>query len=679
MVWISILREMGAAYNAYDYNFDADEDNGSSEMDPIPEGYAGCLDQKALHTAAKELGAPILIFGTQVLQSGRSFHAATRPVSREPTRHFRTHTLSRFITALWILWTWDILTPANHEEIVRFAVFFTVAKANGRQRTIMDCRGLNAASERPPPVNLGQMGETLSKAAELGCTHHIQADISHWFHLFSLPEEVRRFFGVQCYDKEWSCTAYFKSCTMPMGWSWAPFVAQCTTITAVLSLAHTSRRKTQPYLGIDYEEVKTWNSLPPYIELFDTSGKVVGFIKIVYDNIGIFLSDATLARSWKEQLLSCGPKFNVKWKEMYVLDSRGVFDVLHNSPVMRSDDPTSRSHELTFLGAEIQTASSDHPFRWRHDQKKIHKWQRVFAKVPTTAKDVSKIVGVLVWDCIIHLMPFAAITEQIDGLRVVSGLVEKKSDWDRPLTVQTLRVIQEIFSLERLQSMYAQISLNPWYYGHHDPNRRTFFMASDATEQSIAGVLLNESGRVVTHFAKLNLRPTHIYTKEVLAIYATVLFVQRVRGSDEAAVFRIAVDNKAAAAACMRCYSTCSGMNRILLKLWEFMERHNIKLQCVDIHTKLNIADLPSRRKPLTRRLANATMSVLTGRIPGRPDWLYTSDTVESDYLPLISEFPELPEDLVDETENVWVSVRNLRRWKESDVEQTTEVRKRVR
>ena len=276
-------------------------------------------------------------------------------------------------------------------------------------------------------------------------------------------------------------------------------------------------------------------------------------------------------------------------------------------------------------------------------------------------------------------MPFAAITEQIDGLRVVSGLVEKKSDWDRPLTVQTLRVIQEIFSLERLQSMYAQISLNPWHCGPHDPNRRTFFMASDATEQSIAGVLLNESGRVVTHFAKLNLRPTHIYTKEVLAIYATVLFVQRVRGSDEAAVFRIAVDNKAAAAACMRCYSTCSGMNRILLKLWEFMERHNIKLQCVDIHTKLNIADLPSRRKPLTRRLANATMSVLTGRIPGRPDWLYTSDTVESDYLPLISEFPELPEDLVDETENVWVSVRNLRRWKESDVEQTTEVRKRVR
>jgi len=286
---------------------------------------------------------------------------------------------------------------------------------------------------------------------------------------------------------------------------------------------------------------------------------------------------------------------------------------------------------------------------------------------------------VLVWDCIIHLMPFASITEQIDGLRGVSRLVEKKSDWDRLLEGKVFTGIQQVFSLHKLQSMYTKISLNPWHYGCPDPNRRTFYMASDATEQSIAGVLLNEKGAVVTHFAKLDLPWTHIYTKEVLGIYATVLFVQRVRGSDDPAEFRIAVDNKAAAAACMRCYSTCPGMNRILLKLWDFMKCHNIKLNVVDIHTKLNIADLPSRRKPLTRRLANATMSVLTGRIPGRPDWLYTSDTLESEYLPLIGELPDVPGDLVDETENVWAHVQQKRRWEAADDDQNISLRKRER
>jgi len=649
MVWIEILREMGAAYNAYDYNWDAEDDLRAdpSDIDIVPEGYAGCLNQQALRAAANRLGSPCLKFGTHVLQSGQSFHASTKPDTRTSSKNHRRATFSMYLMSLWILWTWCILQPATHEEIRHFSVFFTVPKSNGHQRTIMDCRDLNATSARPPPIKLGQMGETLTKAAELGCTIHIQADISHYFHLFGLPFDIRSYFGLQCLDKETGCNTYFTCKTMPMGWSWAPHIAQASTFTAILSQHH----RLKDDLGLDYDEIKSWEHIPAYVELKDNKGMVVGFIQVVYDNIGIFLSDEKLAAAWIKKLKLCAEIFNIHWKEMYYLDERGVFNVLDNKPVLIDG---ARSHCITFLGAEIQVKTAEHPFRWRHDAKKLSKWRPFFTAAVTNAKDVSKVVGVLVWDCIINLVPFSSITEQIDVLRGVSRLMKKKSDWNRDFTGDTLKELQTSLPVEKLRVMYDDLALNPWRHTENNTQREVYFLASDATETSIAGVVLNEHGQVVNHFAKVNMPYTHIYTKEVLAIVATVQYAQRLRRKSTPATFKIAVDNKAAAAACMRCYSSCPGMNRTLLNLWSFMKTHNIHLQCVDIHTKLNVADLPSRRRPITKKLARATINVLTGKSEGRPQWLQGPETVGSDYLPEI-------QDIEDAADSIWTDMQRTR------------------
>ena len=154
---------------------------------------------------------------------------------------------------------------------------------------------------------------------------------------------------------------------------------------------------------------------------------------------------------------------------------------------------------------------------------------------------------------------------------------------------------------------------------------------------------------------------TYIYVKEVLAVYASVMWAHRILGVNHGpAEHRIAVDNKAAAA-CMRCYSSNQSMNDMLLRLWCFMKDHDIKLRCVDIHTKSNIADAPSRRQVMTLKLAKSTIDVLQERIPGRPEYLYDATTsVESEYLPLIKDL-DVPQLHEREAEDLWTGMSRRR------------------
>jgi len=266
MVWVNLLREVGAKYNVYDYTWDSIDETSTScdprSLDPIPKGLPGQLNMKAVRTAAESLKSPVLIHGTGVLASKDTFVTETQPMSRPPAKAYRDTTRPMYLGCLFLLFSWTLLSfGTSHSEIAAFAVFFTVPKSNGKLRTIMDARMLNQCSRRPPPVNLGGMGDCLKKAAELQCKVHIQADISHWFHHFPLPDGADSFFGVRCENKEEARTEYFRCKTMCMGWSWAPYIAQCTALTVLL--ARNPRDKCT--LGVDYDDVATWTELPRFI------------------------------------------------------------------------------------------------------------------------------------------------------------------------------------------------------------------------------------------------------------------------------------------------------------------------------------------------------------------------------------------------------------------------------
>jgi len=637
-MWITILQELGAKFNPYDYNGEENEEKRTgkeedpSGLDPVPPDVIGCLDKNALRAAAAKLCTPLETTAA-VAQSRQDFVKHVKPMSRAARSKRTWVTKWIFSACLLTLLAWGMLVPAAHMQIKCFAVFFTVAKSNGKKRTIYDCRALNEQSERPPPIALASMAQILEKAAELKIQAIVSADLSHWFHQMSLPDGVEPFFGFKCPGQEEM--SYYMAKTWPMGFSWSCAVCGNATITMMLSKA-----PQEDDLGVDYGEVRKWEKVPPIIELVDKrTRQVKGFMVIYYDNVGIFLTEASDAPKWQRRMDAATRIFKCKWKESHILDARGLYDTLNKKAVCRSKkeehgvETEERIHEITFLGVQMSVREG---FKWRHEPSKLEKWLQAFEFPLTTPRKVSKVAGVLIWNTIVQLQSMQAIVPEINALRGVVKMVRCKRDWDKPFTRSEQDALDRILTQERLRVHHDALQENQWLFLREEEERPVVYLASDATETSIAGVMLNERAFVIGHFAKLDMKFSHIYVKEVLGVYYTVLWAQQQLQCQGPVEFRIAVDNKAAAAACQRCYSSNDQVNEVLVRLWRFLEENTIRLKCVDIHTKLNVADAPSRRRETTRKLARATLQVLQGG-DGRPAWLYKGDaTLPSEYLPHI-------------------------------------------
>jgi len=244
---------------------------------------------------------------------------------------------------------------------------------------------------------------------------------------------------------------------------------------------------------------------------------------VISDNIGIFpINDNKwMEMARVERIKAAGKRYTLKIKELFTIDSLGNIDI---------------------LGA---------------------------AKLP---RQVAKIVGILVWGKIVALESFATISKEIDALRGAKKFVLTKADWTKPLEEPHLRKIRQILPQENIGAHRAALSMNTWRKGRQGPPaEETIFLASDATETSIAGVMLSSAGAAVSHFKEHGVKFTHIFAKEVIAIYSKVIWAQRAklaRGNIGPAGFRIAVNNKAAAAAAMRCDSSFSQVNDLLLRLF---------------------------------------------------------------------------------------------------------------
>ena len=643
------MTSLGMRWNPYDYEGNLWEDpHGEESLDPVPPSLSGCVDVIATLAAAKELKCAPLTLGVEVLASKTSFENITQPdLTKLPSIRKRDGTTTTstgrstawtFLTCLITLVSWQLLVEnIEHKEIYCLASFFTVTKSNGLLRCIFDCRVLNSISKTPPPVNLAPIPDIMTLAAEIGITHVVTSDFKHFFFQLGLPEGVGQYFGFRCTEKETSTVRYFLSRVLSMGYSWSPYLAQCFSWTCILRKPSAPRKgqTASPYLGIDYSEIASLDTLPPYVFLRDGTGRPIGFITVVYDNIGVFTNNKQLAVQWSQRLLSNAKALKFWFKEMsvgspsspvYVVD---VWNTVLQGPkppkVLPSPDEKEKRRKnvlITFLGVQMDFKNADHPFRWRHAPEKLEKWTTCFVNEPHTHRDVARIVGICVWDCVISNTPFSVIAEAIGALRHCSRATKTKSDWDRPLAAtlpkDTLKDVRDRISPSFLNQQLQKLRQNPWIIADTNTQRELFLMASDATNTRIAGVWLSEQGRVIKHFGR-SLTRTHIYIKECQGIDATVRWIQKHRGSRTPAEFRIAVDNKAANAAARYCYSSNESVCKLFRSLHSFMQLNNIKLVVVDCHTKLNVADCPSRRKKITSQLAAATTDVLLGVIAGRP------------------------------------------------------------
>jgi len=143
----------------------------------------------------------------------RSLLSGKRPISRA-VAHARLDLLK-----------YDVIEPCEPDDIVEYISLFLVEKKDESGRLVGDGRTVNAASPRPPRMPIMTIHQFLCKMRTYRFAG--QSDGKSFFYQHLLPEDGRKFFGVRIpvYKKRGRILTY-RLKRLPMGWSWAPFVAQ---------------------------------------------------------------------------------------------------------------------------------------------------------------------------------------------------------------------------------------------------------------------------------------------------------------------------------------------------------------------------------------------------------------------------------------------------------------------
>eukprot|EP00760_Papus_ankaliazontas_P015983 PhM_4_TR16748/c2_g5_i6/m.79523 len=155
-----------------------------------------------------------------------------------------------------------------------FAKFFTAQKKLGEDgvpilRTILDCRTANEHFRQPDPVNLPTLADMLHEFRHVDCL--MTLDLRHMYHQVRLGAHIKPYFTVAM----GSLRLTWK--VLPMGWTWACFVAQAITTYAVAG-----------------KEALDWTELPRMIRRGNCS------FFVVYDNIIGGGPVGEIQREWKK-------------------------------------------------------------------------------------------------------------------------------------------------------------------------------------------------------------------------------------------------------------------------------------------------------------------------------------------------------------------------------------------
>jgi hypothetical protein len=105
---------------------------------------------------------------------------------------------------------------------------FFIPKDSSKERLIYNGRPLNARCQRPTNVGFVPMHDMLRCLTRSSVSAFASYDFVSWFVQLRVVREVQEVFAVEAYDgSTWRLTG------LPMGWSWAPVVAQRVASTIV--------------------------------------------------------------------------------------------------------------------------------------------------------------------------------------------------------------------------------------------------------------------------------------------------------------------------------------------------------------------------------------------------------------------------------------------------------------
>ena len=585
MLW-QLLRGAGGNYSPAAIYDEGEIDNPDPSFLPLdPVDVAGQANLGAMNG---RLHARFTLYALSLIMSVAVFVRDVQP----PALDYMPSTMPKWtshLQALAATTPTPILVPVAKALVLGVCSYFAVAKGTEYARAIFNGRRFSARCKVPPSTNLPDVVTLLQALSRLpGRMTFVEGDIRHFFHQLKLHQEISRFFCVRQHGTFWRWS------TLPMGWSWSPFIAQSISMGMIIEVLENC--------GVSMELYKNLNQPPALIEVPD-----VLVAAVWYDNILLATTNANLGLKFYQKFRTMvdARHFNLTMKEWNLHHPRSLTE--------GSTHPVYLGLEFSSRPTKRQRSEDDkvNVLHWRHTEKRITTFKALDLlrkdgdpKSQLTPRIIAKICGSLMWDAHVAGIPLCRKSELIDLIRLV-GTSARQSGWDSVLVLN-----EEALALLRGEVSLAII--NDWKSLPRVVTTNNIFVATDSSDLMWGAIAWDDTDSPILSLEGQvwpdSIAKEHIFLKELLAATITI---ERLAKKHASAKIHVITDNTACAAVLRRLASSSKAGCELARRVDNALSASGCTLQVIIVSSADNPADEPSRNRPVIMTKLEYARSVI--------------------------------------------------------------------
>ena len=589
-----ILREAG--YNGILHSYETASEDGASHLPLDPITVAG---QCRVQLMMRDIKFLFVKDALSLILESKSFEVVTglQPSIVEADK--RTRTAKRWKNHLEQLTQFRILRKIQNPKHAYFhSPYFSVPKADQQSaRAILNAKQISRLSKNPPAVRLPNLPDVLRRIDSLKPRYIGTGDFRHWFHQIPLAEQIQRYFTVTN-GQQWNW------CTLPMGYSFSPYIAQSVGWEVLL--------KDQPYSPHLHDS----RHMPCIVDMLSPFGQTVGFMTLFYDNIIIVSSNPEIGERCMKQMKINANYYNVALKTTEARVGQQLF--------LREG-----TEGIKYIGVEIGIAPKSTTRNKRESRliwrlsKPIKETDVIHLLRRCTPRTVYRVIGAIVWHTYASLQSFGSINQVLAIMSDVATTASTTS-WDTEMNFSE--------SNRQIILHHARRAADNDWCTITETEQTETWATTDASGWGYAMCIYDgESDRLrecKAHKWQADMSSKDIFRKE---LYAGIQCVELILATQSNTRIILGQDNEAVFLTMSHFFSNFEDIQKQLTSLHEKLVRHTCALKMVKLSGKCNVSDKPSRGLPLSETVRQQCKKAMVAELLGNPRSTHTIDGSESD------------------------------------------------